>query len=126
MDTTALDRRPLVEDWVRRYERAWASNEPDDVRGLFTPDGEYRFHPSDEPTVGHEAIVTAWLDAQDEADDHAFTWSVVAVDWPTAVVQGRTTYTDGDVYDNLWVLRLADDGRAESFTEWFMEPSGDE
>ncbi len=70
--------------------------------------------------------MTAWLDAQDEADDHAFSWSVLAVDWPVAVVQGRTSYTDGDVYDNLWVLRLAEDGRAESFTEWFMEPSGGE
>ena len=38
------------------------------------------------------------------------------------MVQGRTTYTDGDVYLNLWVIRLADDGRAASFTEWYMEP----
>ncbi|HEY0374307.1 MAG TPA: nuclear transport factor 2 family protein [Amnibacterium sp.] len=117
----------LAEDWVRRYERAWATNDPDDVRALFAPDGEYRFHPWDEPVVGHDAIVTAWLDAQDTADDHTFTWSVVAVDGPTAVVQGRTTYTDGDVYDNLWVLRFADDGRAASFTEWYMEPpAGDD
>jgi ketosteroid isomerase-like protein len=112
----------LAEDWVRRYERAWATNDPDDVRSLFTPDAEYRFHPWDEPAVGQDAIVEQWLDAQDSADDHTFTWSVVAVEGPTAVVQGRTTYTDGDVYLNLWVIRFADDGRAASFTEWYMEP----
>ena len=115
----------LAEDWVRRYERAWATNDPDDVRALFAPDGEYRFHPWDEPVVGHDAIVEQWLDAQDSADDHAFTWSVVAVDGPTAVVQGRTTYTDGDVYLNLWVIRFAEDDRAASFTEWYMEPPTD-
>jgi ketosteroid isomerase-like protein len=112
----------LAEDWVQRYERAWATNDPDDVRSLFTPDAEYRFHPWDEPAVGQDAIVEQWLDAQDSADDHTFTWSVVAVEGPTAVVQGRTTYTDGDVYLNLWVIRFADDGRAASFTEWYMEP----
>ncbi|HET6825773.1 MAG TPA: nuclear transport factor 2 family protein [Amnibacterium sp.] len=117
----------LAEDWVRRYERAWATNDPDDIRALFTSDGEYRFHPWDEPAVGQDAIVEQWLDAQDSADDHTFTWSVVAVDGATAVVQGRTAYTDGDVYLNLWVVRFADDGRAASFTEWYMEPpNGDE
>jgi ketosteroid isomerase-like protein len=117
----------LAEDWVRRYERAWATNDPDDVRALFAPDGEYRFHPWDEPVVGHDAILASWLDAQDSADDHTFTSSVVAVDGPTAVVQGRTTYTDGDVYENLWVIRFADDGRAAAFTEWYMEPpAGDD
>jgi ketosteroid isomerase-like protein len=119
--------RELAEDWVRRYERAWATNDPDDIRALFTSDGEYRFHPWDEPAVGQDAIVEQWLDAQDSADDHTFTWSVVAVDGATAVVQGRTAYTDGDVYLNLWVIRFADDGRAASFTEWYMEPpNGDE
>jgi ketosteroid isomerase-like protein len=114
----------FVGDWVRRYERAWATNDPDDIRALFTPDGEYRFHPWDEPVVGQDAIIGQWLDAQDSADDHTFTWSVVAVDGTTAVVQGRTAYTDGDVYLNLWVIRFADDGRAASFTEWYMEPPG--
>jgi ketosteroid isomerase-like protein len=119
--------RELAEDWVRRYERAWATNDPDDVRALFAQDGEYRFHPWDDPIVGHDAIVASWLDAQDTADDHTFTWSVVAVDGPTAVVQGRTGYTDGDVYENLWVIRFDAHGRAVSFTEWYMEPpTGDE
>ena len=117
--------RDAVDDWVRRYTVAWDSNAPADVRGLFQDDGTYRFHPWDEPLVGVTAIVQQWTgDARDEAGDHAFTWRVLAVDGSTAVVQGRTEYDDGDVYDNLWVLDLADDGRARQFTEWYMEPPG--
>lgn len=112
-----------VDDWVRRYVVAWDSNGPDDIRILFTEDGIYRFHPWDEPLQGVESIIAEWTgDSRDEAGDHAFTWTVIAVDGPTAVVQGHTEYDDGDVYDNLWVIELADDGRATAFTEWYMEP----
>lgn len=119
------DRR-AVADWMAAYVRAWDSNDPGDVRALFTPDGAYRFSPWDEPVVGHDAITAAWLDDRDGAGDHTFSWEVLAVDGPVAIVQGRTEYTAGAaagrVYANLWVLRLTDEGRAEGFTEWYMEP----
>jgi len=38
------------------------------------------------------------------------------------IVTGRTDYADGRVYANLWVITFAEDGRARSFVEWFMEP----
>jgi ketosteroid isomerase-like protein len=114
--------RATVADWVGRYITAWDSNAPADIRALFAPDGSYRFHPWDEPVVGHDAITAAWLDAQDDVGDHTFVWEILALDGDTAVVQGRTTHSDGDVYDNLWVLRLGADGTATAFTEWFMEP----
>jgi ketosteroid isomerase-like protein len=114
-----------VGDWMDRYVAAWDSNEPADIRGLFTDDAEYRFHPGDDPVVGHEAIEAAWLAGRDQPDDHTFSWELVAIDGGTAVVQGRTVYTAGSAagrdYDNLWVLGLAPDGRARSFTEWFVE-----
>ena len=117
--------RDAVADWVGRYLTAWDSNEPDDIRALFVPDGRYRFRPSEDPVTGHEAIVAAWLDGRDEPGDHAFSWETVAVDGGTAVVQGRTTYSAGSAagrsYDNLWVLRLEPDGRAREFTEWYVE-----
>ena len=34
--------------------------------------------------------------------------------------QGRTDYPAEKLYDNLWVIRLAPDGRASRFTEWYM------
>jgi ketosteroid isomerase-like protein len=114
--------RNVVHRWVEGYLKAWDSNDPADVRALFTPGAEYRFHPADEPTVGHDAIVAAWLDAADAAGDHAFDWRVVALDGDLAVVQGHTAYTDGRVYENLWLIRFAADGTASEYTEWYMTP----
>jgi ketosteroid isomerase-like protein len=117
--------RAAVGDWVDRYLVAWDSNAAADVRALFTADASYRFHPWDEPVVGHDAITAAWLDDRDEAGDHSFVWEVLAVDGDTAVVQAHTAYVSGSgagrTYENLWVLRLAPDGRAIAFTEWYME-----
>ena len=117
--------RDTVTDWMHAYIRAWDSNDPADIRTLFTPDAEYRFRPYDEPVVGHDAITAEWLDGADEPDDHTFDWEIVAAEGDTGVVQGRTEYLEGDsageLYENLWIIRFAADGRARSFTEWYME-----
>lgn len=120
--------RETVADWVAGYIRAWDSNEPAHIRALFTPDAEYRYRPTDEPVVGHDAITASWLDGPDQAGDYTFSWDIVAVEGGTAAVQGRTDYLAGEaagrLYANLWVIRFAEDGRAASFTEWYMEPRG--
>ena len=36
------------------------------------------------------------------------------------IITGRTEYPAEKDYDNLWVIRLAPDGRASRFTEWYM------
>lgn len=117
--------REALADWIGRYERAWDSNDPDAVRALYSEDAEYRYTPGAPPVRGREAILADWFERADEAGDHEFTWEPVAVDGDVAVVQGRTTYRDGRVWDNLWVLRLGMDGRASSFTEWAIEPPRD-
>lgn len=111
--------------WVDGYLTAWASNDEADIRALFAPDAEYRYHPWDEPVHGADAIVAAWLDGRDEAGSYTFEWNVVGVDGDRAFVQGVTAYTpgsrgEGRTYSNLWVLDLSPDGRARSFTEWYM------
>ena len=63
-----------------------------------------------------------WLEARDEPEDWTFEWSVLGADGQVAFVQGFTRYLgDRPSYDNLWVIRLAPDGRCSSFTEWWME-----
>src|SRR5829696_3398091 len=108
-------------DWLDRYRTAWTSNDPADIRALFTEDGEYLYHPWDDPVVGHEAIVASWLESRDEVGEWTFEWEPVAEQGRTGVVEGRTVYLNGPSYRNLWVVELADDGRASRFTEWFME-----
>lgn len=117
-------------DWMDRYVRAWETNEQDDIRSLFTPDAEYRDGPSTPPWVGHDAILAGWLGQKDEPGTWSFEYELTAVDGEIAVVRGWTSYpaaTDkGRRYDNLMVVRLTADGRARSFTDWWVIPASAE
>jgi ketosteroid isomerase-like protein len=112
-----------VERWVHGYERAWASNDPDDIGALFTDDATYRFHPYDEPLQGREAIVAQWIENKDEPEDYRFKFEVAGIDGDLAFVRGVTDYFTPPprVYSNLWEIRLAPDGRCVDFVEWFMK-----
>jgi hypothetical protein len=109
--------------WMEKYIAAWASNEPDDIRELFTEEAVYATRPQDkDPWRGREQIVDRWLTARDDADEWTFDWTLLGTDGGLAFVQGFTHYLgDRPSYDNLWVIRLEPDGRASEFTEWFME-----
>ena len=112
-----------VRTWVEGYRRAWESNLADDIRAIFTEDAQYRDGPSTPPWVGHAEIVAGWLDQQDPPGTSTFDWSILAIDGDTAVVRGVTGYPSGpkaSVYDNLFVLRFAPDGRVSEFTDWFI------
>ncbi len=109
-----------VTAWMNGYLTAWDSNAPDDIRALFTEDAEYRTAPFDQARVGHEAIVAGWVEDADSPGDHTFTWRIAGIDGELAFVEGDTDYGER-AYANLWVIRLEDDGRASSFTEWYMK-----
>ena len=124
--TGGMTDRTQIENWIDRYRVAWESNDPDDIRALFTPDAEYRTGPSDAPWAGHEAIVAGWLEAADEPGTSSYESRVMAVDGDLGIAQLRVDYTEGRRYDNLWLIELDDDARARRFTEWYMtRPEGD-
>lgn len=114
--------RDAVARWMQQYLTAWTSNEPDDIRALFTEDAVYLTSPHEaEPWRGREQIVERWIAERDEPADWTFEWTLLGVDGGRAFVQGRTDYRgNARSYDNLWVIQLAADGRATSFTEWYM------
>lgn len=105
------------------YQTAWRSNAPDDIRALFTDDAEYRTEPWVEPWTGHDEIVDGWLEHRDEPDAAEFDWAVLDDTDAVTLVEAVTDYRDGPTYSNLWVIRFAPDGRARSFTEWWMDQS---
>jgi hypothetical protein len=113
-----------VSNWVTAYRTAWESNLDADIRALFTDDAEYRFTPSEEPVRGVDAIVATWLSRADAPGDTTFSWHLLGIDGDLAFVQGKVDYAEGQLYDNLWVIRLAPDGRATSFAEWWMTRPG--
>ena len=113
-----------IENWITGYERAWASDDPADIAALFTEDAEYFTAPHRDAITPRDAIVEWWR-AETEPAEPTFAWGLVALTDETAVVQGRTVYPGAETYLNLWIIRFAPDGRACSFTEWFMEEPAD-
>jgi ketosteroid isomerase-like protein len=117
-----------VHAWIDGYIRAWNSNDPADIRALFTQDAAYYTEPYSAPWRGRDEIVRRWLDRKDEPGQAEFHWHLLAVASEVAFVQGETSYrTERHTYSNLWVIRLDSQGRCAEFVEWWMRhPAPDE
>lgn len=112
-----------VEEWMAGYLRAWESNEPADIRALFTDDAVLRNEPYTAPFIGTDAIVAEWLRRRDDSGSYTFDWQTLSVTDEVAIITGTAAYASGPTYSNLWVIRLGEDGRANEFTEWWMDQS---
>ncbi len=129
-----------VQHWLDRYVEAWTTYDPTAIGELFSDDAEYRYHPADEPVVGREAIVRAWLEPEgdastrDEPGTYDAHYEPYAVEGTRAVAVGWSHYyTDGSrtevarIYDNCYLLEFNGDGRCGSFTEFYRKrPSADD
>jgi ketosteroid isomerase-like protein len=122
--------RTDVERWIAAYRRAWASDATEDIVALFTEDATYSpypWHGPDEVWHGLDAIARGWQGHGDSKLGWRFEHEIVAVDGDVAVIKGWTYYdpTDEtpyeDGYANIWIVRLAGDGRARSFEEWWVQ-----
>jgi len=124
-----------VQAWLDAYERAWETYDPEQIAALFSENAEYRWHPADEPVVGRDEIVRAWVapegneSSRDAEGTYLGEYRPYAVDGHRAVAIGTSTYwTDSSrskldrVYYNNWLLEFDDDGRCRSFTEYYMSP----
>lgn len=123
-----------AQDWLDRYVAAWLSYDPDDVAALFSEDIAYRYHPYDEPIVGREAVVAAWLaeDGQDGSSSrdapgtYEARYSPIAIDGDTVVATGSSRYRDDAdgpvvrIYENCFILRFDGNGRCREFTEYYI------
>jgi ketosteroid isomerase-like protein len=118
--------RADFERWLERYRAAWTSDDPKQIGDLFTEDAIYAPRPFGKQWEGRAAIVTKWIELGDWQNPWQFESELLAVEGDTGVVRGLTTYAAQDnepeeVYSNIWVIRLAPDGRARSFAEWWVQ-----
>jgi uncharacterized protein (TIGR02246 family) len=118
--------RAAIEGWLAAYRHAWGTDDPDDVAALFTEDATYSPWPFSKPWEGRDAIVAKWVERGDSKNPWSFDGEVLAVEGDTGVIKGLTTYPAHDdeaedAYSNIWVVRLAPDGRARSFAEWWVQ-----
>ncbi len=103
---------PTVEDWVEQYLRAWRSNEPDDIRALFTQDAEYHETPYETHWIGRAAIVKGWRSRWNwQQGGWTFDWQVVSPGQEQVVVEGVGLGN----FSNVWTLEFAPDGRCRRF-----------
>jgi len=125
-----------VQAWLDRYVAAWRTYDPAAIGALFSADAAYRYHPADDPIIGREAIVAAWVDPQpgsqasgrDEPGTYEAHYEPYAVEGERAVAVGWSRYwTDptravsGNAFDNCFLLEFDSAGRCRSFTEFFRE-----
>ena len=118
--------RTDFEQWLERYRSAWKTDDPQQIGDLFTEDAVYAPRPFGEPWRGRDEIVEKWIELGDSGTAWQFESEIIAVEGDTGVVRGLTTYAAHDdepeeVYSNIWVVKLAPDGRATSYTEWWVE-----
>jgi len=124
-----------VQAWLDAYMHAWETYDADEIGALFSEQAEYRWHPADDPEVGREAIVFAWVNPGGNASDrdapgtYGGEYHPYAVDGNKAVAVGTSTYwTDASrsalarIYYNNWLLEFDDEGKCSSFTEYWMSP----
>ena len=81
-----------VQAWIDGYVRAWNSNDPADIRALFTQDAAYFCEPYSRPWRGQDEIVRQWLDRKDEPGQAQFDWHPLAVTSEVAIIEGEIAY----------------------------------
>jgi hypothetical protein len=110
-----------VAGWVDRYVEAWNSNDPGDIRSLFTTDASYYTSPFRVPWRGQDTIVREWLGRKDEPGNATFRYEVLATGDGLGMVRGWTQYRGpAREYSNIWLVRLDSQGRCSEFIEWWM------
>ena len=126
--------RDSAQAWLDAYVEAWRTYDPELIRALFSADAAYRYHVYDDPIVGADAVVAAWLgdtDAEgtstrDAPGTYDASYAPVAVDGDTVVALGSSRYRKEPngpvqrVYDNCFIIRFDDEGRCREFTEFYV------
>ena len=117
-----------AERFLDGYLEAWRTNEVNSIRALFAPDATYRSSARDlQPATGIDEILERWLEERDEPGTWSYSGEVDLQTERSAVIRGVTTYTAGPKsgsYENVWLVRLDEDGRASEFQDWWFPHEG--
>lgn len=114
-----------VVDWLDRYVDVWKSGNQARVAELFTDDAVYYTDPFHDPRIGLGEIEEYWRISGDAPEAFEARYSPLAIAAELAVVAGFSRYLDDSRrvekdYENLFVLRFAEDGRCCEYREWYM------
>ena len=116
------------DEWVQGYLKAWKTNTKEDIAALFTEDATYLTQAFREPWAGRETIVKEWIGRADWANEPQDQWTFdyhwLAIEGDTGILEGLTTYSGrGEIFTNIWAIRLNDYGRCREFREYWIRKS---
>ncbi|HEX9122247.1 MAG TPA: nuclear transport factor 2 family protein [Actinomycetota bacterium] len=110
--------------WLDRYFRAWVSNDPAEVAGLFAEDAVYSWGPFREPARGREAIVRAWVEGG-VPDDLHLEYEALATVGPRGIAHWRSAFRSEEgsreEVDGILVCDFDELGRCTLHQEWYSE-----
>jgi hypothetical protein len=119
--------RGMFSKWLDDYGSAWERQDPDAAAAIFSEGATYAWGPFTEPIKGRQAIRDAWKYAtQGQQNNIKFDYEVLAV------VDGRGIARWWASMDSLpagtpvrmegiFLVELAEDGRCDTFQEWWNE-----
>jgi len=119
-----------VAGWLTLYVGIWRAGEHSRVPELFTEDALYFTDPFRPPKRGHAEIGDYWRESGDPPDGFEAVYEALAVEGDLAVVTGFSRYLNerrtgvDKEYGNVFVMRLAPDGRCREYREWYMLRAG--
>lgn len=113
-----------VETWLKGYEEAWETLDPDKAAQLFTTNATYKDNPYETPHQGQEAIRQYWATVTADQKDVDFTYAVLSVTDNTGIAYWHSEFSSkssgaGIVLDGIFVLEFNNNGLCESLKEWW-------
>ena len=116
-----------IRDWLAAYHHAWTTDDPAEVARAV-----HRRRPLLHGAVpstprGVPAVQEYWLGEAECEIPWSIEYQVLAQEGDLFVVRAVTTYPEGtseaegpEIFHNLWLVTLDEDGRASEFVEYFM------
>jgi hypothetical protein len=121
MDLTA------IHGWLAAYRRAWKTDAREDIAALFSDGVRYFTAPYREPLRGIDEVASYWVGEKESGIPWTFEPRVLARERDLYVVEVLVRYPEGESaglgareYRDIWLVTLAEDGRARKFVEYFM------
>lgn len=115
----------LLSEWLRRYFRAWVSNDPQEVASLFAEDAVYYYGPFKDPSLGRTTIVARWVANPDRQFDITTQYEAIMAQGNVGIahwnVKFRSHANDATVneLDGILILRFNSMIECTEHREWY-------
>ncbi len=118
-----------LQSWLKRYGRAWETQDPDAAATLFSPEASYYETPFVAPARGRDGVHAYWTHATRNQVDITFTYEVVSASTDRGIARWQARYTRRPsganvILDGIFLLEFDDDGLCRELREWWHRSEG--